>query len=142
MLSIADSVVTITNGVLSGFTAANVTLSGNAVLTVTDKNVADSFRLSDSHYVSQNANGTHSIMLKSAFRLFITVVDGEPRVGFFRNGEASYTIKGATNLQTPEWAEVQCEEADDASDASDLPLYWVKMTEGEKAYNFFKLSVD
>ena len=142
-LAIADSVVTITNGVLSGFTAANVTLAGNAILTVTDKNVADSFRTSDAHYVSQNANGTYSIMLKSAFRVFITVVDGEPRIGFFKDCDTeraptAYAIKGATNLETPEWADVACEETADASAASELPLHWVKPATG-CGFRFFKL---
>ena len=144
MLTIADSVVTITNGTLSGFSAANITLTGNAILTVTDKNVADSFRTSDAHYVSQNANGTYSIMLKSAFRVFITVVDGEPRIGFFKDcvdSPPTYTIKGATNLETPEWADVACEETADASAASELPLHWVKPATG-CGFRFFKLSAE
>lgn len=58
-LAIANSVVTITNGTLSGFTTANVTLAGNAILTVTDKDVADSFRAETTYYVSQNKNGTY-----------------------------------------------------------------------------------
>jgi len=140
-LTIADSVVTITNGTLSAFTKDNVTLSGNAILTVTDKNVADSFRTEANYYVSQNANGTYSIMLKSAFRVFITMVDGEPRIGFFKDcvdNPPTYTIKGATNLETPEWADVDYETATDASAASELPLHWVKPTEGSE-FRFFKL---
>ena len=142
-LTIADSVVTITNGTLSAFTKDNVTLSGNAILTVTDKVVADSFCTEANYYVSQNANGTHSIMLKSAFRVFITMVDGEPRIGFFKDCDTeraptAYAIKGATNLETPEWADVDYETATDAAAASELPLRWVKPTEGSE-FRFFKL---
>ena len=140
-LAIANSVVTITNGTLLGFSAANITLTGNAILTVTDKVVADSFRGEANYYVSQNANGTHSIMLKSAFRVFITMVDGEPRIGFFKDcvdSPPTYTIKGATNLETPEWADIDYETATDASASSELPLHWVKPTEGSE-FRFFKL---
>jgi hypothetical protein len=131
-----------TNGTLDAFTTANVTLAGNAILTVTDVVFANSFRALETHYVSANANGTYSIMLKTAFRSYITVVDGKARVGFFKDGSASYTIKAATNLETPEWDVIQSEEATDAADVSELPLYWVKTTEGEKEYRFFKLSVE
>ena len=149
MLAITDAVVTITNGTLSGFSAANITLTGNAILTVTDKNVADSFRTSDSHYVSQNANGTHSIMLKSTFRVFITMVDGEPRIGFFKDCDTeraptAYAIKGATNLETPEWADVDYETATDAAAASELPLHWVRPvgSSAQSGIRFFKLSAE
>jgi hypothetical protein len=111
-------------------------------LTVTDAEFANNFRALETHYVSANANGTYSIMLKTAFRTYITVVDGKARVGFFKDGSASYTIKAATNLETPEWDVIQSEEATDAADVSELPLYWVKTTEGEKEYRFFKLSVE
>ena len=146
-LSIADSVVTITNGVLSGFTAANVTLTGNAVLTVTDRTLADSFRSSNAHYVSQNMNDTYSIMLKNAFRVFITVVDGEPRLGFFKDcapGSAAFTLLGATNLENADWTNVAYTQADDASGASALPLYRVKLNqdaEDTKVYRFFKIGM-
>ena len=145
-LTIADSVVTITNGTLSAFTKDNVTFSGNAILTVTDKVVADSFRTEANYYVSQNANGTHSIMLKSAFRVFITVVDGEPRIGFFKDcntekAPTAYTVKGATNLETPEWTTVDCVDASDAAAASELPLHWVKPAAGS-GFRFFKLSAE
>ena len=134
-------VVTITNGTLSGFSAANITLTGNAILTVTDANVAASFRLDDTYYVSQNANDTYSIMLKGAFRVFIMVVDGEPRIGFFKDcvdNPPTYTIRGATNLETPEWADVDYETATDAAAASELPLHWVKPATG-CGFRFFKL---
>ena len=95
------------------------------------------------NYFSQNANGTHSIMLKSAFRVFITMVDGEPRIGFFKDCDTeraptAYAIKGATNLETPEWADVDYETATDASAASELPLHWVKPATG-CGFRFFKL---
>ena len=98
------------------------------------------------NYFSQNANGTHSIMLKSAFRVFITMVDGEPRIGFFKDccsGSApTYTLLGATNLENPEWQAVNYEDASDASDASTLPLYWAKLDQAAndtKVYRFFKI---
>jgi hypothetical protein len=145
-LSIADSIVTITNGVLSGFTTANVTLAGNAILTVTDKDVADSFRSSNAHYVSQNMDGTYSIMLKSAFRVFITVVDGSARIGFFKDCDAayapSYVLKAATNLTAPEWDNVEYVEADDAAGASELPLFWSSRNGGDGDYRFFKLQLE
>ena len=141
-LLIDNSYVVMTNGTLDAFTTANVTLAGNAILTVTDAEFANNFRALETHYVSANANGTYSIMLKTAFRTYITVVDGKARVGFFKDGSASYTIKAATNLETPEWDVIQSEEATDAADVSELPLYWVKTTEGEKEYRFFKLSVE
>jgi len=149
MLAITDAVVTITNGTLSGFSAANITLTGNAILTVTGKDVADSFRTEANYYVSQNANGTHSIMLKSAFRVFITLVDGEPRIGFFKDCDTeraptAYAIKGATNLETPEWADVDYETATDASAASELPLHWVRPvgSSAQSGIRFFKLSAE
>ena len=83
-------------------------------MTVTDKNVADSFRQSDSHYVSANANGTYSIMLKSAFRVFITVVDGEPRIGFLKDTARAtkYKLMGKTALDDgSDWAKVSVEPA-------------------------------
>ena len=149
MLAITDAVVTITNGTLSGFSAANITLAGNAILTVTGKDVADSFRTEANYYVSQNANGTHSIMLKSAFRVFITMVDGEPRIGFFKDCDTeraptAYAIKGATNLETPEWADVDYETATDAAPASELPLHWVRPvgSSAQSGIRFFKLSAE
>ncbi len=149
MLAITDAVVTITNGTLSGFSAANITLAGNAILTVTGKDVADSFRTEANYYVSQNANGTHSIMLKSAFRVFITMVDGEPRIGFFKDCDTeraptAYAIKGATNLETPEWADVDYETATDAAAASELPLHWVRPvgSSAQSGIRFFKLSAE
>ena len=144
-LAIADSVVTITNGTLSAFTKDNVTLTGNAVLTVTDANVAASFRSDDTYYVSQNANGTHSIMRKSAFRVFITMVDGEPRIGFFKDcsgSELTYTLLGATNLENPQWTSVDYTKADDAAGASVLPLFWAKINQAAddvNVYRFFKI---
>jgi hypothetical protein len=144
-LAVTDSVVTITNGTLSGFTKDNVTLTGNAVLTVTDKNVADSFRADNTYYVSQNMDGTCSIMLKSAFRIFITVVDGEPRIGFFKDCSALapvYTLLGATSLENPEWKVVDYIDADDAAGASTLPLYWSKLDQAAddaNVYRFFKI---
>jgi hypothetical protein len=141
-LLIDNSYVVMTNGTLDAFTTTNVTLAGNAILTVTDAVFANSFRALETHYVSANANGTYSIMLKTAFRSYITVVDGKARVGFFKDGSASYTIKAATNLETPEWDVIQSEEAADVADVSELPLYWVKTTECEKEYRFFKLSVE
>ncbi len=92
-------------------------------------------------------NGTYSIMLKSAFRVFITVVDGEPRIGFFQDcapGSAAFTLLGATSLENPEWASVAYTQADDASGASALPLYWVKLNqyaEDTKVYRFFKIGM-
>jgi hypothetical protein len=144
-LAVTDSVVTITNGTLSGFTKDNVTLTGNAVLTVTDKNVADSFRADNTYYVSQNMDDTYSIMLKSAFRVFITVVDGEPRIGFFKDCSAlapAYTLLGATSLENPEWKVVDYIDADDAAGASTLPLYWSKLDQAAddtEVYRFFKI---
>ena len=145
-LAIADSVVTITNGTLSGFSAANITLSGNAILTVTEESVAANFRTDADYYVSQNANGTHSIMLKSAFRVFITMVDGEPRIGFFKDccsGSApTYTLLGATSLENLAWKVVNYIDADDAAGASTLPLYWAKLDQAAddtKVYRFFKI---
>ena len=96
------------------------------------------------NYFSQNANGTHSIMLKSAFRVFITVVDGEPRIGFFRDCSGSwptYTLLGATNLENPEWKVVAYAEAGDASGASELPLFWSKPKQDANAYRFFKIGL-
>ena len=55
------------------------------------------------NYFSQNANGTHSIMLKSAFRVFITMVDGEPRIGFFRDCSDSAPI-GVSQVFRKEFA--------------------------------------
>ena len=144
-LAIADSVVTITNGTLSGFTKDNITLTGNAILTVTEESVAASFRMDADYYVSQNANGTHSIMLKSAFRVFITMVDGEPRIGFFkdRSGSApTYTLLGATSLENLAWKVVNYIDVDDAAGASTLPLYWAKLDQAAddtKVYRFFKI---
>jgi hypothetical protein len=144
-LTITDSVVTITNGTLSAFTKDNVTLTGNAVLTVTDESVAASFLSDANYYVSDNANGTHSIMLKSAFRVFITMVDGEPRIGFFKDcsgSEPTYTLLCATNLENPDWQAVNYEDASDASGASELPLYWVKLDQAAddaNVYRFFKI---
>jgi hypothetical protein len=139
-LAIGNAYVTITNGTLAGFTSANVTLTGNAILTVTDKNVADSFRTSDAHYVSQNANGTYSIMLKSAFRLFIAVVGNEPCLGFFKDGDKNFVLKGATNLENPEWTSVEYSQVTDVTGDSKLPLYWVKPI--ESGFQFFKLSAE
>ena len=144
-LLIDNSYVVMTNGTLSGFTAGNVTLVGNAILTVTDKNVADGFRLSGEHYVSQNMNGTYSIMLKSAFRVYITMVDGEPRIGFFQDcaqGAVACTLLGATSLENADWTNVVYTPTDDASGASELPLYWVKLNQGAddaNVYRFFKI---
>ena len=92
-------------------------------------------------------NGTYSIMLKSAFRVFITMVDGEPRIGFFQDcapGSAAFTLLGATSLENPEWASVAYTQADDASGASALPLYWVKLNqdaEDTMVYRFFKIGM-
>jgi hypothetical protein len=145
-LLINNSYAVMTNGTLSAFTKDNVTLAGNAILTVSDKNVADSFRLSDSHYVSQNKNGTYSIMLKSAFRVFITVVDGSARIGFFKDCDAayapSYVLKAATNLTAPEWDNVEYVEADDAAGVSKLPLFWSSRNGGDGDYRFFKLQLE
>ena len=55
------------------------------------------------NYFSQNANGTHSIMLKSAFRVFITMVDGEPRIGFFKDCSDSAPI-GVSQVFRKEFA--------------------------------------
>jgi hypothetical protein len=139
-LAIADSVVTITNGTLSGFTSANVTLTGNAVLTVSDEDVAVSFRENETYYVSQNANSTYSIMLKSAFRLYIAVVGNEPRLGFFKDGDKNFVLKGATNLENPEWTSVEYSQVTDVTGDSKLPLYWVKPI--ESGFQFFKLSAE
>lgn len=98
------------------------------------------------NYFSQNANGTHSIMLKSAFRVFITMVDGEPRIGFFKDccsGSApTYTLLGATSLENLAWKVVNYIDADDAAGASTLPLYWAKLDQAAddtKVYRFFKI---
>ena len=146
LFTIDGAVVTIDGGGLSGFSNADITLAGNAILTVTDADVAASFRTDANYYVSQNANGTHSIMLKNAFRVFITVVDGEPRIGFFKDCDTekaptAYTVKGATNLETPEWTTVDCVDASDAAAASELPLHWVKPAAGS-GFRFFKLSAE
>ena len=144
-LLIDNSYVVMTNGTLSAFTKDNITLTGNAVLTVTDANVAASFRSDDTYYVSQNANGTYSIMLKSAFRVFITMVDGEPRIGFFKDRSDStltYTLLCATSLENADWASVAYTQSDDASGASELPLYWVKLDQAAddtNVYRFFKI---
>jgi hypothetical protein len=90
-------------------------------------------------------NGTYSIMLKSAFRVFITMVDGEPRIGFFKDcsgSEPTYTLLCATNLENPDWQAVNYEDASDASGASELPLYWVKLDQAAddaNVYRFFKI---
>ena len=145
-LAIGNTYVAITNGTLAGFTSANITLTGNAVLTVTDKNVADSFRTSAGHYVSQNANGTYSIMLKSAFRVFITMVDGESRIGFFKDfatGSVELKLVAVTNLEKPDWQAVAYVKADDSAGASTLPLYWVKLNQAAddaNVYRFFKIT--
>ena len=118
-----------------------MTLAGNAIMTVTDKNVADSFRQSDSHYVSANANGTYSIMLKSAFRVFITVVDGEPRIGFPKDTARAtkYKLMGKTALDDgSDWAEVSAEAAAEVVANPFVPLYWAKPAGG---YRFFKVVI-
>ena len=92
-------------------------------------------------------NGTYSIMLKSAFRVFITMVDGEPRIGFFQDfaqGAAAFTLLGATSLENADWNSVAHTQADDASGVSALPLYWVKLNqdaEDTKVYRFFKIGM-
>jgi hypothetical protein len=146
-LSIDGSIVTITNGTLSAFSAENVTLAGNAIMTVTDKNVADSFRATGIHYVSKNGNDTYSIMLKTAFRSFITVVNGTPRLGFFKDIESTkneYTLLAATNLENPEWKEVKYVESLDVKESISLPLHWTKLDQDPNdtnTYRFFKIQV-
>ena len=84
-------------------------------------------------------------MLKSAFRVFITVVDGEPRIGFFKDHSAlapAYTLLGATSLENADWTPIAYIEADDASGASELPLYWSKLdraADDANVYRFFKI---
>jgi hypothetical protein len=92
-------------------------------------------------------DGTYSIMLKSAFRVFITMVDGEPRIGFFKDcasGSAPCTLLGATSLENADWTPIAYVEADDAAEVSELPLYWVKLNqdaEDTKVYRFFKIGM-
>jgi phage terminase large subunit-like protein len=86
-------------------------------------------------------------MLKSAFRVFITMVDGEPRIGFFKDKATTtpYKLFGAISLENPVWENVDYIATDDTSSASTLPLYWVKPkpnVNDTKVYRFFKLSVE
>jgi hypothetical protein len=116
-------------------------------MTVTDKNVADSFRATGIHYVSKNGNDTYSIMLKTAFRSFITVVNGTPRLGFFKDIESTkneYTLLAATNLENPEWKEVKYVESLDVKESISLPLHWTKLDQDPNdtnTYRFFKIQV-
>lgn len=128
------------------FAHDNVTLKDNEVLTVTDEVFANLLRSKKGYYVSQNANYSYSIMLKSSFRLFVTAVEGKPRLGFFQDhaaGAKACTLLGATNLEKPDWTPVAYSEANDASNASDHPLKWVKLNETKdatKVYRFFKIA--
>lgn len=128
------------------FAHDNVTLKDNEVLTVTDEVFANLLRSKKGYYVSQNANYSYSIMLKSSFRLFVTAVNGKPRLGFFQDhaaGAKACTLLGATNLEKPDWTPVAYSDANDASNASDHPLKWVKINETKdstKVYRFFKIA--
>ena len=136
-LRVTDSNLFVTNGTRSGFSPENVSLSGSAVLTVTDAALADSFRGKTGFYVSKNANGTHSVMLESAFKLYIAVVDGKAKIGYFQDtatDAAEHVIWGATNLENPDWTKLVF---DPAEGSGALPLKWVS-PRGE-AYRFFKI---
>ena len=81
-------------------------------------------------------------MLKSAFRVFITVVDGEPRIGFLKDTARAtkYKLMGKTALDDgSDWAEVSVEAAAEAVANPLVPLYWAKPAAGE--YRFFKVVI-
>jgi hypothetical protein len=82
-------------------------------------------------------------MLKSAFRLFIAVVGNEARLGFFKDGDKNCVLKGATNLENPEWTSVEYSQVTNVTGDSKLPLYWVKpKSSAENGHCFFKLTVE
>jgi hypothetical protein len=76
-------------------------------------------------------------MLESAFKLYIAVVDGKAKIGYFQDAAtdaAKHVIWGATNLENPDWTELVF---DPAEGSGALPLKWVS-PQGE-AYRFFKI---
>ena len=81
-------------------------------------------------------------MLKIAFRVFITVVDGEPCVGFLMDTprSAKYKLMGRTALDDDSgWKEVSAEAAAEAVANPLVPLYWAKPA--ADGYRFFKVVI-
>jgi hypothetical protein len=140
-LTLTGANMMIAGGSLAGFGAEDFALSGNATLTLPA--LSGGYGFGSPYYCVLNDDDTWSV--STAFRAYIQMVGGEPRIGFLCDKNGSYVLMGATNLATPEWTSVSLTSDDVATDAAaideTLPLKWFKPAEGS-GYRFFKLEMN
>lgn len=112
------------NGTLNGFSAENVVLDDQSILTLPKQAEGLAEALEDKGlYVAQNADGTWSVA--TAFRLQINMADGNvPQIGLLEDTRRVYTIETSSNLT--DWTAVEVANAPDGGTADSLaaPLTW------------------
>ena len=139
-LTLTGANMVIAGGSLAGFGVDDFALSGNATLTLPA--LPSGYGFGSPYYCVQNDDDTWSV--STAFRAYVQMVGGEPRIGFLCDKNGSYALMGATNLAAPEWVSKPLTSDDVATDAAAideaLPLKWFKPAEGS-GYRFFKVEM-
>ena len=128
--------VKFTNGTLDGFTAANVEIMGDSVVTFPAKTV-DLSAFADTFYKTTNEDGSVSVATK--FRSFIQVESGVPCIGFLKNANSEYKVYGKAELTDADWTLVDMAAADVVSDYPALPLKW--FVPAVDTFRFFKVEM-
>lgn len=137
-LSITNASINLIGGTLSGFTTDNLLIGGSAVLGISDEELAESFEALDNYEVIKLADGSYTIKYSDSFSIYITLVNGEPRIGFPKSlgGISNCKVYATKSLTNPEWDELEITVAGDVDGIYD----WAKFTAEahELGYRFFK----